>query len=317
MIPLVGLQKDMLEYAHLVSRGVDVTLLDQGLIRRRDLLDAGFTFLNRIGAGEKPIINDVLPIPTSQGSIEPQDLGKRILLTADELGAVRSFQRQNSRELEDWTMDITSLRADMLHFLEECTDEYQSLSQKRFAAFRASQAIILDSPKYTEEEKTLLRKFFAELSQRPDRDVARQLLGTWMDECLAGVDLLFVRGIPIDIKPIRFDKLRNAPSPFLDSGFHFGVNHDVTLYPNDHRRTTRINPVVIHLLSRDINEMGASLNQSHDQRYITAGEYARNILKAKEDAIAMRTRNETNAHLIAQRLLYRVKALSMNTGSTD
>ena len=64
---------------------------------------------------------------------------------------------------------------------------------------------------------------------------------------------------------------------------------------------------VVHLLSRGLNEMGRSLNTSHDQRYITSREYADEIQFADtskdKDAVS-----EEILDIIARRLLARDKA---------
>lgn len=105
-------------------------------------------------------------------------------------------------------------------------------------------------------------------------------------------------------EPIRVTGL-TTPSPFLNSGYHFRSNLDVTLYPYNPANTRRINGVTVHLLSRGVDEIGGSMNTSHDQTYITASEYTEEVYKKE-------TRTDSSFPdksilAVANRLLYRFR----------
>ncbi len=54
VIFIVGLKNDTPEFFRLQVAGVDPVALEEGRVTRGELLDAGYVFLNRLGAGEKP-----------------------------------------------------------------------------------------------------------------------------------------------------------------------------------------------------------------------------------------------------------------------
>jgi hypothetical protein len=306
LIRVVGLNSSSVEARELLARNASITDIENGCLTRRVLLEAGYVFINRIGGGEKPILQGIIPVKTSGGRFEEIDLGNRVLLTQDELDAAVEYSQKQSQEKT--SIDREELRRDMVKFIDECTDAYQSLEAKKRELFRAAQARILDGAEFTKEDKEIFTAGLTELTQPQHRAAATQILQGLMEECLAQVDTLFVRGIPIGMMPIRTDKLRNIPSPFLDSGYHFGNNLDVTLYPYNPAKTRRINSVTVHLLSRDVDEIGGSTNASHDQTYITASEYAAEVYKKE-------TRTDSNFPdesilTVANRLLYRFREAS-------
>ncbi|MFH1089326.1 MAG: hypothetical protein V1716_02800 [Candidatus Uhrbacteria bacterium] len=303
---IVGLKKSSPEFSRLQAAGVDPVALEEGRITRGELLDAGYVFLNRLGAGEKPILNAVIPLGESRDE-QLLDVGSRALLNQEELDAVINYQQQRAEEFGTNGIETEELRRDMLVFLEESVREARDIRNKLLAAFSAVQRKILSDPKYL-QDIPILKDFFGELFK--DRQAGNQELYFIINECLLGVDLVFARGIPIDAPSFRLGKLSGAPSPFLDSGFHFAVNYDVTLYPYDKEKTRRLNMPVIHLLSRGLNEMGGSLNDSHDQQYITSGQYAQEIFpkKSTSENLSQSPISEETLGLVADRLLYKARA---------
>ncbi len=302
-IRVAGLTPSSIEASTLQSHDASNIDIENGRLTRRALLEAGYVFINRIGGGEKPILQGIIPVKTFEGRFEEVDLGNRVLLRQDELDAAVEYSRKQSHEKT--SIDREELRRDMVEFIDECTDAYQSLEAKKRELFRAAQARILDGTEFTKEDKEIFTAGLTELTQPQHRAAATQILQGLMEECLAQVDALFVRGIPIDMMPIRADKLRNAPSPFLNSGYHFGNNLDVTLYPYNPGKTRRINSVTVHLLSRGVDEIGGSMNASHDQTYITAAEYAEEVYK-KETRTDSSFPDESIL-TVAKRLMYRFR----------
>ncbi len=255
---------------------------------------------------KSPILNAVIPYGKS-GDEQLLDIGSRVLLNQEEFDAVINYQQQRAEEFGTNGIEAEELRRDMMMFLEESIKEIVEKRKKSLVIFRAAQRKILDDPKFSQDVATL-KIFFTELLK--DQQTGGSVLGFMMDECLAGIDLIFVRGIPVDVVPQRLGKLSSVPSPFLDSGFHFAVNYDVTLYPNDKEKTRRLNMPVVHLLSRGLNEMGGSLNDSHDQQYITSGQYTQEIFpkKSTSDNLSVQSPvSEETLDLVADRLLHRAR----------
>jgi hypothetical protein len=285
------------------SAEIEASALQAGRVTRGALLDAGYVFLNRIGGGEKPLISAQVPVGV-EGGVQTVDMGKKILLTQVDLDAVIQHQKSKPGEYTTESADMGLIRKDMLLFLQQAIGEQNNLVQKANAVFRAAQGRIFDNPKYVDEDREALRKFFAKLYEEYQKTGSSNL-GFIMQECMAGIDVAWVRGLPFEIFPIRLSALQGAPSPFLDSGFHFDTNYDVTLYPHNSSQTRRLNMAVIHLLSRGLNEMGESKNESRDQHYLTAGEYEKNIYGKSE---ATEVVSDNNLDMIASRLLFRANA---------
>ena len=308
VIFIIGLKKDAPEYSALQTAGVDPVALEEGRITRGELLNAGYVFLNRLGAGEKPILNAVIPDPKRAGQF--LDLGIKVLLTQDEFDAVKLYQQERPEEYGTGGIEMGELRRDMLLFLKETTKAAEQRGQREIDAFLAAQKRIAADQNGLE----ILKKYFSQLYKEKDAGLKLDFI---MKECLTGIDIIFVRGIPIDVPIQRGGKLRNTPSPFLDSGYHFDTNDDVTLHTHDKSKTRRLNMPVIHLLSRGLNEMGGSLNNSHDQQYITSGQYAREIYPHKttsENTVSQSSIPDEALNLIASRLLYQAREY-LNTTS--
>jgi len=302
LIRIVGMNQDQPEFSRLESLGIDSSTLETGRVTRGALLDAGYVFLNRIGGGEKPLINAQVPMDV-EGGTDIVDMSNKILLTQSELDAVIQYQQGQHGAYATESSDIDLIRKDMLLFLQQAIVEQNSLRQNSSAVFRAAQRRILDNPKYTDKDREALRQFLEEQYQEYQKK-GNSNLGYIMQECIAGIDLARVRGSPFEIFATRLSALKGVPSPFLDSGFHFDINYDVTLYPHDPAQTRRLNMAVVHLLSRGLNEMGESANRSHDQRYITAGEYEKGVYQKSETTEPV---SDEDLDKIASRLLFRAK----------
>lgn len=77
----------------------------------------------------------------------------------------------------------------------------------------------------------------------------------------------------------------------------------MTLYPDNPSQTRRLNSVVVHLLSRGVNQMGASLNGSHDQTYITSAEFDELLPALQADSTDQY--NPEASRIVTMRLLVR------------
>lgn len=302
VISIVGFSSTAPEFLRFKEMGVDAETLNRGRLTRQQLLDAGYVFLNRIGGGEKPLLASVIPVNGSDA-----DMAAKVLLTQEELGAVMEYQKQNPEQFGTAGVEREALRHDMLAFLSEVDIEQAQLGRKSVDALEAALKKIEEDPKFSAEDRDILGRFLEQKMQSQDWVWEKDY---FLQECMSGLNLAMVRGVPISVYPTRHSALHQAPSPFLDSGFHFDTNYDVTLYPNmeDTVKTRRLNMAVIHLLSRGFNEMGSSLNNSHDQRYITSGEYARDVFPNRpslERAGELPTIPTEAIDIVALRLLVR------------
>jgi len=292
LIRVPGLDQFKVEYDVLNESGVGLDELHEGLIRRGAITEAGYCAVNVIGGGEKPIFSDTLPEVDGNPEVY---LGRRLLLTEDELAQV--VTTQNSPKRDDET-----IRVDMLSVLNEATVMYSQKRELEGGLFRGAQSLIFDGG--NDSAIKMVGDLLVDTidRQKNDRFPAVKFL---MDECLQGVDVLNVQGVPFSLYPTRFNILRGAFSPFLDSGFQFGNNPDITLHPNDHEKTRRLNIVTVHLLSRGLSETGESQNGSHDQTYISPSEYTRLFTDNDNDSVSER---DSNVRLAADRLIARAVA---------
>lgn len=257
VIHLGELRVDSPEWAQLLQSGISSSAIETGDISRKELLDAGFAFLNKIGGGEKALI--ATTIIMNDDSIV--DTGQRTLLTTAELDTVRQSQGSSESAANEQT------RIAMIDFLQASKEIAAMEPEIKKALFKEAQRRVLDSG--NEENIGLLGNFFQSIAESGDN----YRLGFVIDHCAANLNLTRIGGIPISAFSSRSEALHGRPSPFLDSGYHFDVNDDVTIYPEDPTKTRRLNSVVVHLLSRGIHEEGASVNGSHDQTYMTDKEF--------------------------------------------
>ena len=245
------------EWTRLLQAGLPSSTIEAGNVTRRELLHAGFAFLNKIGGGEKALISTTIRM--EDGSIV--DTGQRTLLTSSELDAV-----QRSQDSLD-TASNEQIRLAMIDFLQASKEVMGFKSEIKNAMFKEAQKRILESG--NEEDLASIGELFQSILDSGDN----HKLAFMIDHCVANISITKVGGIPIDIYASRSNVLQGAPSPFLDSGYHFGINDDVTIYPDDPAKTKRLNSVVVHLLSRGLSEEGVSVNNSHDQTYISGKEF--------------------------------------------
>ena len=235
------------ERARLAASGISEVDIISGSIRRGDLMDAGYVFNNRIGGGEKSLLSET----------------SWTFLTQPELDAIVATQKQPT--------DLEATRLDMLDTLVAA---YAAYAQHRHTLPNLQQDLLgascqqLDQFDLNKEERARVEAYIKDAFSK------QYAIPYVMDELCSGlVPPPTVGAVPIDIFATRSQALQGTPSPFLDSGFHFGDNLDITLYPDDADKTRRLNSVVVHLLSRGVNQTGSSRNGSHDQTYLTATEF--------------------------------------------
>ena len=274
------------EYKLLIASGVSEQEIDQGHLPRKTLLDAGLVFKNILGGGEKPIF---------KVEINGIDFGKLKFLTQDQLDQVRRYQQEHAERFFSEDADLEEIRHDMLSFLTAATSPSKSTFSIHPVNVFGTISAAMDRRRGPYERyagtakdwetaaKFMQSQSFTSIAQRVDWETK-----FIVDECAdiypyqKPSDNLLAqeqRGINLHVLNPRFQALRGTPSPFLDSGFHFGHNPDVTIY--DGRLTSRLNMANVHLLSRGLNEIGEGVG-SHDQHYITAAEYYRSVYPKAE-----------------------------------
>lgn len=268
---------------------------EDGRAKRKDILEAGFVFKNRIGEGEKPIINS---------TINGVNLGEKTFLTKDELAAVIDYQASNPQYRLPPEANIDDIRQDMLSFLLSSQVAPVFTRHRQMAGYLPSEnpnAYVqnkkgADLARLIGEYRNHLRSQFA--NRHPEITLPLMLKSGYEEEFIeekcadiytpdeSASTLFFdqkVRGMQADIIPQRTRKVSENPSPFLDSGFHFGGNPDVFVYGRN-INAMRVNAVSFHLASRGLSEMGDSPSgRSHDQHYASLKEYYDNIFPKDPD----------------------------------
>lgn len=297
--------EDKKDLQRLVGAGLSENAVRKGEISRKDLLTAGFVFHNRIGAGEKPILSQTVIVNGQE-----VNLTTRRFLTKAELSAVMEQQMHAQPDSPlPGTPEMEDLRKDMLGFL---INGIELATHEREMAMNVAQTVLrelLANGVITQEQLSKYlgpEQYFVGKTGLKEEYGRKIIYDGFLSECVVGLDLVRFRGIPITAMFIRFDKLRGAPSPFLDSGFHFDSNWDLTLNTHDAEQTRRVNMVVWHLMSRGIGEAGSSINGSHDQTYMTGAEYMRNIYSKRVEDASLGKITDEDKKMIALRMRVRV-----------
>lgn len=298
--------EDQKDLQKLVEAGLSEEAVRKGEIPRGDLLSAGFVFNNRIGAGEKPILSGIVTVDGQE-----VDLTTHRFLTQTEINAVMEQQRKAQPDFpHPDTSEMEDLRRDILGFLIKGTELVTHEGETEINVALAVLRNLLDKgtitqgqlSQYVEKE----RSGWTKLGYSED-DADKTTLGFLFQAAVAGLDLVRLRRIPITASLMRFGKLRDIPSPFLDSGFRFDDNWDLTLNTNNGKNTKRINMVVWHLMSRGFGEMGGSINGSHDQTYMTGPEYMQDIYsKRADEKESLGEITDEDKKTIALRMQYRI-----------
>lgn len=264
-IIIIGkLDPNSIEYQRLHGK-VGLDQLESGRVKRQDLLDAGFVFLNKIGEGEKPIF-------------KTPEFEHRVLLTAEEIGEIKNAQKT---EIPDTELD--DVRFDMFSFLvaSQCDYPFRSIGHLQSSLPSSDHGWHTGTKadwdlvdKYWRNEMNVRGLRWNQFFEAREPFLLEDCKDIYVPPAPTSNFLSrFVRGREVYVIEQRADKIAGSPSPFLDSGFHFGRNPDVTILDP---KTRRMNMVTIHLLSRGLSEIGDSKN-SFDQHYITLNEYMQDI----------------------------------------
>ncbi len=330
------IQPDQPEWAILKAAGMSAEKINSGTFTRQELLDAGFLFKNTLNSGEKGIISGKIPDP--EDPEKEIDFTGRKLLTRAEVEMVYAYQQQHPEVYGLQGHDIDEVRNDMLSFMREAvrTDPFEynnDFLRKALPYDRAQMGWEMD---WEQDEADLIEKFwraeekkYVRSDQDPEKTRDSKWRAAWIRvrENFARTQLadLYtlkdegtktayfnrkeVRGITTETKNmVRGGSVLNEPSPFLDSGFFFGRNIDIDLWMKEQTGDTegvhrRLNVVNVHLIGAHpefpgFSEMGT---QGWDQRYMTPGEYVRELYPEDE---AVRTAVQTQEATLAAQVLH-------------
>jgi len=292
-----SIQSGTIEYDELHKIGISEEELSKGRFTRQQLVDAGFFFINRIGGGEKPLLSGDFPDPNNPGQM--LNYGNRLLLTREELETVYAYQCSRPDIFGLRGEDVNDVRSDLLMFAARASwrppfDNYIDLAQQAIP-YKTS----VPGSELEPEDWQLLDRYWDYLAkeynrQHPDdpdtnfRAKARAEfirthcadLANWVSNPDGKEIDMFnnqtTRGCRTQSVGSRSAKVRDNPSPFLDSGFVFDYNFDASVFeegPADVRsnRQYRINTVIVHLMGHPdfpgLSEMGGV----QDQVYMPTG----------------------------------------------
>lgn len=287
-IPIGLLTPDDRDYQRFIARGIPPHHIASGSLLRRELRQAGFAFINNFHLdgntrrSEKPIIAATIPL---EG--EAVDLGAFSFLTQEELTGVTAFQQQHPERFASRDVSGETIRKDMLSLLlghaflgvspplsgpvnalrvSIKPDHYDFWDRRLIAAYKKHVLYaglqlygFADWDRRYEADAAFMQTYFSDIYPWTEEDAHKK-------NEQPPVRSARRNGLKIEQ---RVGALQGQPSPFLDSGFRFGINPDEYL-AIDGLGTRRINMVVFHLLSRGLSQMGRG---EIDQQYITLGEY--------------------------------------------
>jgi hypothetical protein len=335
-----GITPEYPEYAALLQAGVSANALARGdAIRRDQLQQAGYFWLNRVGGGEKGIIDAVVPNPNDPD--HPLDLRDRLLLTRDELTAAYAHQRANPDIYGLRGHTVEEVQKDMLQLLPEATQPptiFSSLNEflqyglpfnptvpsgdiseqdqrtiDRFWQSKAREYLAAHASEYSLGTKTSWQSVVPEVqaafAQEHFPDLVAKLRDTGRNSF--AYTARTVRGHSVQSYLRRAGKL-DTGSPFLDSGpINLGPNLDTSVFMDggiaDQRSNAqrRINMISVYLLGAHPDFPGlAEMGSDSDQQYMAAGEYIDNLFpKTPEQAHEYREQGEAVATSTAKQQL--------------
>ncbi len=295
VIPSGKITKDDPEFVTLLETGVSAEDISIGNLTREQLLNAGFVFNNYpFPSVEKPLLNV---------TINGVNYGQRKFLTQEELDMIKEFQRANPEMYGDERIESDEFRKDVLSMLISSNYALPMHIEHKVNFLRAC-AANLDYPLEnlygsSSREKNprlvqinaVYKQLWAEYKKinftnpvniygDEQEFIANHLadIMNWTESDPSNWYRLSARGCQARHVDSRVTKLNGIPSPFLNSGFHFGrifKNPDFTVIGKD-GKPFRVNLMVLHLLSEGISEMGDGTQQDGDQDY-TIGNYLRNL----------------------------------------
>jgi hypothetical protein len=288
------------EYGILRANGVSEQQLAGGILTREQLLGAGYFFLNRLGGHSKALLSGEIPDPASQNGT--LNFGHRALLTRAELQTVYDYQQAHQEIFGLNGEQLDAVRSDMLAFLLQSTSRPPFGSAYDYAQqalpYRPSSVDIWEH-ELSEAEWKLLDKYWSAQAreyrrahpQSGERRALAEVREAFVREHCADMrvwqedgdffNTKQVRGNVVQSITSRSRKLMWGASPFLESGFVFGYNFDVSVYYGaivDIRsdKQYRVNTAVLHLMGGHSDFPGLSeMGGAREQVYMPAGIFVR------------------------------------------
>jgi hypothetical protein len=254
-------------------------------LTRRELLDAGYVFVNAVGGGEKYIIKQVIEIDGQE-----IDLGRLPFLTEKQLQAALDLDKQEmeSAGITKSPQEIAKDMVDVLHgsyyFYSVRLSEVEEGLKKQDP--KASEGNIRDKAKEQvdkewEEGKGYhyykrIEKLTSQLKQSQlnlSEGELKSRAQTLADQELAeGKIAKEDRKVPLPFFFVNRGLERmNGHCPMLNCSHRFWINNDLTFV--DDKSPVRLSTVIAHLAHHGLSERGDGLPRSFDQRYMTMTEY--------------------------------------------
>ena len=292
------------EYQTLLDSGLTPAQLEQRTFTRKELLDAGYKFVNILGNGEKGVINGVVTDPETG---ETADFTGRTFLTQAELEMVYRFQQSQPEVYGLQGEDLDEVRKDMTSFALEAVAEPAFQDNMDFRDQLMYDDKVGYGPSVGDAEDWKAVKAFWDRREKAYRKNHKEAKGfaplwavqeefarehcqdlyTWTDKENTGFMDAFrtkqIRGHAVSSTPSRIGKLTGQPSPFLESGFVFADNFDANVFLDgkpDQRSDNqlRINSATIHLAGAHPDFPGFSeMGGQTDQQYMPTGYYVNHL----------------------------------------
>ena len=296
-----GIKAGSVEWQMLADAGMSEQRITDSRLTRKELRDAGFFFVNKLGEGEQGIIDGVIVDP-DDASVSI-DFSGRTLLTKAELDFAYKAQRAEGDPLDGHAVE--AVRADSLAFV------YSAL-RPPFRTFKiATETMMPLSPEDpawqvgTPEERAEAVNYLKAVAAtyqaknpglnhnwegivRQGDGILKVTTGTGVDDRRLNTShIMTAYGMEHEARGRRkayslwgrAEKLQGTPSPFLESGYVFGINPDVTVATKSDE-LKRINAATIHLMGGHKDYPGLSeysADAAHDQKYMSTREYVDSI----------------------------------------
>jgi hypothetical protein len=297
----VRLKPDSAEYQHLLQQGITADQIDSGKLRREQLLNAGYVFMNKIGIGgqEKGIMSGAFSDPEDPS--QTIDFTSRTMLTRDELDKAYRYQLQHPDIYGLQGEDLDEVRKDMLSFAKKASNDEKIPGLDGIIEYGDPlTGSSEDAALVAEYWQQQIHQFMQEHKGVSEDEAAREVRRVFADTYCA--DLFDMRKDPYKQKPqrghelkaisLRQQALQGQPSPFLDRGFVYSVNPDVEVFGmhdpmNPDKNTNyRLNMGAIHIFGGHpkypgLSEMGTA---DHDQTYMPLGVYVSELYPREAEA---------------------------------
>jgi len=232
---------------------------------KQELLDQGFGMANRIGNGERAIVNEA----------DGQDTSRDFFLTTEQLRAHIRESLPEGVTLED----LPHIEEDMAQFMQEVraavgankllTDSYIIMNQ----LLPFMDELSAEHPEWDVEQR--MQKMWEENPDVVD-DLPEQAANQSREHWQVPRD---VRGIPIENLAGRSEGNNTLPCPCMECSVAFPAENGIKIFDEDGSITgrpntqVRMNSISRHLAGHGVCNNGNEAVKDPDQRYMTLKEY--------------------------------------------